>query len=214
MEFKECIIESFKIIEKSTNCEQLEDWEKELKNKLDKKNFIDIKKYPRIAFRFNDEDLDYFRDESNQELASLIGSSNDLKLTPREKLMLSMLWKNGDLGKEKHIINGLLNKDHEKSKKTGQIFHQFGRKLKSPDKEPIIDQHILRAFKYYQNTSNTGEYAYSEHFSKQNSKAISDYKDWITENVLANKPNPEDYLYYTDRILFGIGKYLKPYLKK
>lgn len=207
------IRDSFNIIEESNEYSILKDFENNLKIKLGSKYFINEEKYPRINFKFNNEDLNYFfeLEKQEKELKSFIDNPDDL--TPREKLMLSMLWKNGDLGKEKYILDGLFNKERSDNKNSGYVFYQFGKKLKSPSKEPIIDQHILRAFKFYQNVVHQNNYSYSDTTStKENQKAIQEYKIWIEKKIIA-KNDSEDFLYYTDRILFGIGKYLKRELK-
>jgi hypothetical protein len=56
-----------------------------------------------------------------------------------------MAWKNNDLKKLKHIIEGI--KDENEYKKTGIVFYQFGKHLRNIG-EPIIDQHVLRAFQF------------------------------------------------------------------
>jgi hypothetical protein len=70
------------------------------------------------------------------------GKINDLP--PLTKLLYAVLWKNGDLAKVKHVVKGILDKRDESDNSI--IFYQFGRHLSEKKSEPIVDQHVLRAF--------------------------------------------------------------------
>ena len=79
----------------------------------------------------------------------------NLVFTIKYKLLYSIIWKNGDLLKVKHIIQGILESEIENvdnndkefvEKQDSLVFYQFGKYLTKKNNEPIIDQHVVRAF--------------------------------------------------------------------
>jgi hypothetical protein len=117
--------------------------------------------------------------------------------------MYSILWKNGDLGKERHIIAGIENYDPTSN---GTVFHQFGRYL-SNKKEPIIDQHTIRAYKIYIG-ADVEECCKIKAIGNKDTNIVNQYKDWV-KNL--KKPNLQ---YEIDKIIFATGKYAKSEFKR
>ena len=153
---------------------------------------------------------------SNYKISSNIMSE---LTTPLEQFLFAMAWKNGDLLKLKHIIKGFSDASNNINEtESAFVFYHFGRHLANPDVEPIIDQHILRAFMVYKINEND---IISDKFNKilkfstigkKEKELIKEYKEWLVSDELSEVAKIEDYGYYIDRILFALGKSIK--LKK
>lgn len=113
-----------------------------LNNKEFGKNKLNIEKYPRIEFNIQPDEV---------RMLLTNGKIDQKKISdPLTKLLYAMAWKQGDLNKIKHIINGILHtEDNTKSQENALVFYQFGKHLTKSNGEPIIDQHVLRAFSVY-----------------------------------------------------------------
>jgi hypothetical protein len=103
----ELVIKVFDVI---NNANKIEDISQLLITESElSKNKINISKYPKIEFDLSQSDVNSLK---NLNYLSL---DNKLKISKEElnkqsiltKLLYSIIWKNGDLGKEKHIIDGL-----------------------------------------------------------------------------------------------------------
>jgi hypothetical protein len=192
------------------------------------KNKIDIKKYPKIEFHLNQNDI------SNLKSKNYISNDYKLTISAKElemqseltKLLYSIIWKNGDLGKEKHILEGVIGKEKEDEK--GLIFYQFGAYIGDPNrKEPIIDQHTLRAYGLYlclindikkifngkigkKEVNSIDDYIYYylklSNTTKKEILLINDYKNWIQKHKLYKE---KDFVYILDLVLFALGKSIK-----
>jgi hypothetical protein len=130
---------------------------------------------------------------------------------PLSKLLYAMAWKNGDLKKIKHIIKGVLN---EEDPTEALVFQQFGRYLKLDSKEPIIDQHVIRAFAVYKleakSEQEIQELRKINSINKKHESFISSYKEWLkSEELKESLRNLHDYSYYIDKLLFAAGKTIK-----
>ena len=160
------------------------------------------KKYPMIDFEINFEDDEIiFSKIVNEE-----NFQEDLK-TPLEKLFYSIVWKQGDLTKIKHILKGIKNESPENA----FVFHQFGKFL-NDKKQPIIDQHVLRAFDYYKKDF---EFQKISEVSKKHENLIREYKNWILETFKTQEIYDYKFLLYkVDRILFLLGKFISIKNKK
>ena len=193
---------------------------------------IDDKKFPKLDLGIKNEEFQKLFDEGllNQEDFSFVVNQKNKpdvmsKLTtPLEKFLFAMAWKNGDLPKLKHIINGfsdaskLINSISDKDRESAFVFYHFGRHLSNPQEEPIIDQHILRAFIIYSllkevkdgcNLEEISKYLKFETIRKSHVKWIKEYKKWLKSDELSKVAKIENYGYYIDRILFALGKSIK-----
>lgn len=123
--------------------------------------------------------------------------------------LISVLWKQGDLGKEQRIIDGIKSPDTL----TNKVFPQFGRFLISLSNEnqknnpnyeniqPIIDQHSLRAFCF----SIKKEYKESKTPSQE---IYAQYIEWH-KSVLRKHKDSELRFLMLNEIMFVLGKALK-----
>ena len=173
-------------------------------------------KYPRFKISLSKNEIDELSHNKsiikNKEKGHILNpeifqnENNKFNLTPLEKLLLGILWKNGDYKKESHIINGILyeeeTKDDYKIKNGRYVFWNFGRYLKNK-KRPIADQHTIRAY-----TKITGT-------EKKETQTYIDYLIWFDKIINAIKTesspsyNVNDISYYLDRVLFELGKKCK-----
>lgn len=127
------------------------------------------------------------------------------------KLLYALAWKNGDLIKLHHIIRGI--QGDESVKKKGEVFHQFGKHLANRKIEPIVDQHVIRAFMFNQELnkkSNIDEKKIEKILNSEKVKSdqIEQYKIWFNE-ILKSKKKKDEYMYHIDQILFATGKAIK-----
>lgn len=177
----------------------------------------DTKQYPRIQFNLSESEIRKIKEagflDDEFRLTDKICQEEN-KSTPLEKLLYSVLWKQGDLNKERHIIAGV--KGGEVSDE-GVVFNYFGRHLNNKI-EPIIDQHVIRAFRMKSLESDdktvrsirVKDFSASKNAVKAKHELIKNYLDWhkklrdtYPEKVRA------DFTYHLDLLLFGLGKYIK-----
>lgn len=173
--------------------------------------------YPKLGMKISPEDIKQLQASGcvNEEMqfSHTIATgqgSNGSQLTALEKLLFSVIWKNGDLGKEKHLIKGVLNTGHNEN--TGTVFYEFGGYLSG--RNPfILDQHTLRCF---------GVYFENEDISLTLARKMSvvkaqqyDHQKWIAaykhfyDELLKETAHDSNFLYEVDRLLFGVGKLIK-----
>lgn len=193
---------TFKEIESAKSYLELEDYCKKLKKEIPDKYFLNEKKFPQIGFTISEQDiLDLGKN------FSLTKKITEEKHSPLEKLLLAILWKNGDFGKELHIIEGIIGNKSLVEKTTGHVFYQFGKRLNDPENQPIVDQHILRAFLYYKNPKD--EILRMGQLQKKHAKDIERYVEWIKERTSTISGDKKEILFLIDKILFALGKYIK-----
>ena len=65
---------------------------------------------------------------------------------PVIKLLYSQIWKNGGVPKLEHIARGAAAGDPATVTRQGAVFHQFGVHLADRSRQPIVDQHVIRAY--------------------------------------------------------------------
>ena len=194
----------------------ISDLEKILYNiKIDEKYKVKTDDYPKIKFNISNSEIEKLENESF--IIDNIINHNKIKDVDNTvaKLLYAMAWKNGDLKKIRHIVQGI--KDVEESsyeKIDGLVFYQFGKYLAKKESEPIIDQHVLRAFKVYQIDENDDDEIYNARklvaIGKNEVKLIKDYKNWIISDVISDELKREtDYAYHIDKILYAVGKKIK-----
>ena len=156
----------------------------------------DKNKYPDIIFSINNKEIDILKqsgiiNDDNKFSSSL---SSDKGLSTLEKILYGIIWKNGDLGKEEHIISGILGIKSN----TGVVFNQFGRYLNNKN-EIIIDQHVLRAYIFYK-TDEIIKDIKPRHYDAY----LDEYKSWINDNIFFNEHKS-----LIDEFLLMLGKMMK-----
>jgi len=135
---------------------------------------------------------------------------NGQSMTALEKLLYSVLWKNGDLGKEHHIVSGVL--ENVQPQKTGVVFYEFGGYL-SGRNNFILDQHTLRCFAVAQADDSDIEQARRlEGIDGSNpfhTALREQYKAFY--KAIGHETGNEfrEYAIEVDRLFFGAGKLIK-----
>lgn len=185
------------------------------RNNVDEKYWINANDYPKIEFKITVEEIEKLENESI--IVDNIINHNKIKDVDNTiaKLLYAMAWKNGDIKKIKHIIQGIKDVDKSDSNKNnGLVFYQFGKYLTKKEGEPIIDQHVLRAFKIFRtDTKKYGEICKARNLTtvgKKEIELIKDYKNWLISEAISDELKKEtDYAYHVDKILFAVGKKIK-----
>ena len=170
---------------------------------------MDDKVYPAIPFTLSGEEIQHLKQHN------VIGDDGSIRISatadPLTRLLYAVLWKNGDLRKIRHIIDGIIGHQQQPGG-NGLVFHQFGRFLTGEPNEPIIDQHVLRAFAIYQSG---GDPVLEENWRKKNTigkndiQLIHDYKTWLQIGLTAQLRAVDGYTYHVDKVLFAVGKCIK-----
>lgn len=206
-EKNELIKEVFKEIKISTTYENLINIRKRIEKETDIS--FNENKYPKIMYKISREEIlqnNVFGKNGKEYISKLEAGIISGQITdPLTKLLYGMAWKQGDLPKLKYIIDGVIKcGEVEISQDDAPIFFQFGKHLANPELEPIIDQHVVRAFTkcFYDNKNFKIPRDYKQ--------IIKDYKGWLMGLKLEEK-NRIEFLYEIDKILYISGKALKIY---
>lgn len=183
--------------------------------KIPSKNWMKSDVYPQIQFKINNGDINLLIENGLIDKETLT-FKNDVtnKLTdPLAKLLYATVWKNGDLKKIKHIIKGVIKVNDEcNDQDDALVFYQFGKYLTKQPGQPIIDQHVIRAFAIYKspNATNIEKLQKLETLNKKHKTLIDDYINWLKGDELSNDIKEiSDYTYYIDKLLFATGKTIK-----
>lgn len=208
----------FDLIEKSVTLEDLNISKFREKSSLIKEHLtenFDRDKYQKIPFHI-----------SKEEIQGLLGSGilegvksddkndiyiiDNIKITdPLTKLLYALAWKQGDLLKIRQIVNGILSDEDDLKKENSIVFKQFGKYL-SRDNQPIVDQHVVRAFVFRKEPTEK-----NLQFEIANSPTIyqleyaNKYITYVTDLAKSKKHNTRDFYTKVDEILFLLGKFLK-----
>ena len=180
---------------------------------------MDTKKYPPLALTLTPEEVETLIED---DWLTEDGSFNSDRLKdctcgPALKLFYAMAWKQGDLPKLAHIVHGIQQKEPEGALPAkGTVFYQFGAHLADPQKESIIDQHVLRAYGIFKaEKANEKRIKRLRKMGQLNAQwhreLARDYREWIiSENGLQSALRQDSgYRYTVDQLLFALGKAVK-----
>jgi len=167
--------------------------------------------YPKIHFAIDPAKI------AELKAAEIIledGSLHELiseKITdPLTMLLYSLSWKNGDLKKVKHIVKGILDHETEDEKKDdGLTFYQFGKYLTKSKGQPIIDQHVIRAFCIHKFPDDVEIWRKTSVLNKSHKDKIIKYKNWLSTELQPELMNESEYGYHIDKVLFATGRAIK-----
>ena len=174
-------------------------------------------KFPRMRLRLSAHEMDALKQSGvieddlclTPELAKGV-LPNGQAMTALEKLLYSVLWKNGDLGKEHHLVAGVYGHAHQQ--KTGTVFHEFGGYL-SGRNNFILDQHTLRCFavacEQSDGVAQARRLASIDRTHPKHAEWIKAYVAFYGEIQKGKTVPVSDYLYVVDRLFFGAGKLIK-----
>ena len=217
---------------------KIEDLIKKSNSNIDKKDIEDIikkmketkndddQKYPRFKLSLSQEEIaelknDGYLKEIDKDKKTIIKPAifrGDKQLTPLEKLLLGVVWKNGDYKKESHIIRGILSENSQKENAKNEVnnsyvFWNFGRYFVNKE-NPIVDQHTFRAYKYLNEIPLEKQL---HKINKENKTYYEAYFDWFKNQIVnieksigeKNGIDSKDISYYLDLFLFMFGKKIK-----
>ena len=198
------------VFEKLSNANSVKDIESiVVNNKVLWKNRFNPSKYPELKISLSAAEISNLVGRgiltNENKVSSQMEFSN---LTPLEKILYSVLWKNGDLGKERHIVEGVtaacmdvddLNRDKS------LVFYQFGRHLANRE-EPIVDQHTIRAFLLFKyDGDEESEITRIRKIAKVGKEDLAQFKEWLNSHSCKNIENQ----FHIDKDLFALGKAIK-----
>lgn len=206
-----------KIIEQLGKATSIKELETNLNNPLLKKYKKDDTKYPALQFKISPSEIKVLQENGWLNHKNQLNTDRFEYANSLEKLLLSLIWKNGDLKKIAKIIDGIEGKTI--TDKEPIIFHHFGNYLKNPATEIIIDQHVIRAYRIIEiflaknglSQSDLLTIIKKDTYKGTDSPLVTNYKNWIQHNKLINKAIPRDqqYLRCMDDLLFAIGRFLR-----
>jgi len=166
-------------------------------------------RYSDLDIRIGKEEVELLLEtgiiNKNYQLESISADANVIT-----RLLFALLWKTGDLVKLKPVIAGILADDSRKE--SGLVYQQFGRFLSGDPAEPIIDQHIIRAFGIYQSGEDMEKQQYYQQLTtlgKQDLAIINGYKQWLKKDLRKSLREQDGYTYHVDKVLFAVGKMVK-----
>ena len=164
-------------------------------------------KYPVLNITLKPEEIQALKD------AGVIDANHriDLRNFPREnalaKLLIAMIWKSGDINKIQYIIDGITN-EHTSSSDYALLYRQFGRSL-SRENEPVVDQHVLRAFGIYLQAEPAAVAAIRRKsiYKLKDEGLLQEYCSWFQRQVeQVPAEQRQEYIKKLDKILFIFGK--------
>lgn len=212
----ELVASVFKRIVQAPTCDALGDIvrsSQELQSKA-----MSESRYPPIRFHICAAEIESLQNsgilDSNGRLRA---DFNNESMSTLEKLLFAIVWKNGDLGKECHIVKGVQTSHDPEADKTSSkaiVFRHFGKYLADRN-NPIIDQHVMRAFALYRQCGNASDDEITRIRSKADLKSgdvdlIRAYHDWLVSDSLQPGLRKIDgYRFHVDKVLFALGKWAK-----
>lgn len=168
-------------------------------------------KYPLFDFSLTLEEINQLKSTNILTSEHKLDPENFPDI-PLAKLLAAVLWKNGDIHKVQHLVDGITGREGDRTPYS-LVFKQYGASLES-DSEPIVDQHVLRAFEIYSLTENSEtviEKIRKKSVYKSRDKPLLDrYREWF--NIVIEKVSETDKLAFKenlDKVLFLIGKSVK-----
>lgn len=185
-------------------------------------------KFPRLRFvldatavrqLLDDERRPFEETRGGLSLSPAIANDASGRFTTLEKLLYSILWKNGDLSKEKHLIAGILGETPATPE--GLVFRRFGEYL-SGNRRYILDQHTVRAYAVFEARHSSAEIRKARSMNilngrnKQHQQWVNGYDQYMAATAGrlvkihgGHSPFVLDTLYEIDLLLFGLGKMVK-----
>ncbi|MDZ4714366.1 MAG: hypothetical protein SH819_02765 [Cytophagales bacterium] len=176
--------------------------------KVEDKYKISTESYPQLRVKITRSEIKGLR-ATGVIKDNLIGHFD--ATDPLTKLLYALAWKNGDLKKVRHIVQGICLNENQNNE-SGLVFNQFGRHLSGEQGEPIVDQHVLRAFGIFQAKNNKAEIEKGRMLKtvkKEHYGLIENYKKWLQNDLTKRLREQPNYAYHVDKVLFAIGKKVK-----
>ena len=177
-------------------------------------------KYPRIPFQISAEEIQklkaagWIHKDTNELISEKFAEAKD----PMTRLLFSIVWKQGDLLKVARILDGILGK--QPNRNSDRItFLEFGRYLRNPQQEVIVDQHVIRAYRVISFYEEKGSLPAPEELRKMAKKdaikesdrdLVESFRKWVGESPSFKHLRADpDWRYAVDDFLFAFGKMVK-----
>jgi hypothetical protein len=205
-EYIEC---NFHELESITNLEKLNQFID--RNKLGDriKNFYE--KYPSFDFSLTKSDIDQLKKSEVITADHKLNPKNFSK-DPLTKLLAAVLWKNGDIHKVQHLIDGITGREGDRTPYS-LVFKQYGASL-ADHQQPIVDQHVLRAYELYKlqefSEAAVAKLRKKELYKSADKKVLDSYRTWFQDRIKQIPPQEQpEFREKLDKILFLLGKEVK-----
>lgn len=181
------------------------------KSELTEQIITFYEKYPSYNFSLTLSEINHLRDNGIINESNLL-DPDKFPQDPLAKILAAVLWKNGDIKKIQHIIDGITGRTEDRTEYS-LIFKQFGASLAN-DEEPIVDQHVLRAFELYSLEAYTEEAVAKirkkELYKTKDKPLLEKYRIWFKQ-LLSKVPDAEraEFRDSIDKVIFIHGKAVK-----
>lgn len=166
-------------------------------------------KYPEVRISITAAEIHELY-ESGVVVDGQIVASKISAADPLTKLLYALSWKQGDIKKINHVIRGILNSNNEdKDGNSGPVLFQFGRHLAQPHAEPIVDQHVIRAYSVWKANSaiEVEDAQRIAILGTEHSAAVRGYRLWF-QGIVSKKNQLMGAV--IDDLVFAVGKSIKP----
>ena len=168
-------------------------------------------KYPNFDFNLTREDIDQLK---KSEIINADHKLDPKKFSkdPLTKLLAAVLWKNGDIHKVQHLIDGITGREGDRTSYS-LVFKQYGASL-ADHQQPIVDQHVLRAFELFKlqefSEAAVAKLRKKELYKSADKKVLDSYRTWF-QNMIKRVPPHEqtEFREKLDKVLFIFGKDVK-----
>lgn len=166
-------------------------------------------KYPRLAFKILPTEISKLRTDGAITGDHKISLEHE-HFSTLEKLLIAVLWKNGQITRVQSVLDGIVGTKTSDTE-YGVIFRQFGRSL-ADHTEPIVDQHVLRAFCAYGDVSlikGRKKIPRGAAMKVSDQELIDAYRAWaktIVQSVSSEESS--EFMYKLDKALFAMGQML------
>ena len=178
---------------------------------LDKEIEIFYKKYPKFGLNMKQAEILELKRQDILDPQNKL-NPNTFNGTTLERLLVAALWKNGDINKLQHIVDGILQTEGFRSDYS-LIFKQFGHSLTN-SLEPLVDQHVLRAFEIKSlpiySESAVNSLRKKSIYKSSDNAILNSYREWF-KNIIGRicMEDQPDYKEKLDKVLFIKGKAIK-----
>ena len=163
---------------------------------------MSLNKYPRLKISITKEQVETLIESGVIDVTGEINYEAISNQSALSQLLYSFLWKQGDIQKIKHIVNGFRNE--EPLSDSGIVLHYFGKHLVD-NTNPIIDQQVIRAYACMHELDEVNK----ETLSKKHKPNINAYINWFKNELPAFIRESSENRYLVDQIMYAIGKKIK-----
>ena len=126
-------------------------------------------------------------------------------LTDLEKLFYVVSWKQGDIRKIKYVYDGLRATTDDAPSK-GLTFWYFGKHLKDPINNPIVDRNVVLTFAIYGHTASIERIRKMSALSAKELPIVQAFVKWYRSQVYLGLRSDRESRETLNDILFCVGQ--------